>query len=203
VQTILSPLRALVVVLLAGVALPRAGAAQPPAPEDLQQLWADLGAKDPVKVDRALTGLVAQSARAVPFVRQRLRAVAPPDPRRLDGWLADLDSEEFEVRERASLELGRQGEVIEADLKRVLRGRISAEVRRRVESLLEAVKAERLSPPAEWLRAARAVEVLERVGDCAARRLLTALAGGAPEAQLTIEAKSALERLLRGDSESR
>jgi hypothetical protein len=191
-------LRAVVIVLLAGAAWARAGAAEPPAPADLQQLWADLGATDPVKADRALTGLVAQPARAVPFLRQRLSPAPAADARRLVGWLADLDSEEFEVRERASQELGRLGEVIEADLKKVLRGPPSAEVRRRVESLLEAVKAERLSPSAERLREARAVELLERVGGCAARSLLTALADGAPQAQLTVEAKSTLERLAQG-----
>jgi hypothetical protein len=37
--------------------------------------------------------------------------------------------------------------------------------------------------------------VLERIDDCAARRLLANLAAGAPEAQLTVEAKSALDRL--------
>jgi hypothetical protein len=63
---------------------------------------------------------------------------------------------------------------------------------------LDKVKGERLAPSPDRLRAVRAVEVLERIDDCAARRLLTALAAGAPEAQLTVEAKSALERLTQG-----
>jgi hypothetical protein len=179
-----------------------AAAAEPPAPDELQQLWSDLGAKDPVTADRALTGLAAQPARAVPFLRQRLGPVLPADPRRLTGWLADLDSEEFEVRERASQDLGRLGEVIEADLRKVLSGCPSAEVRWRFEVLLETVNAERLSPSADRLRAARAVEVLERVGNSAARRLLATIAAGAPEAHLTVEAKSALERLAQGASQT-
>ena len=85
--------------------------------------------------------------------------------------------------------------MIEPALTEALRRPPSLEVRRRVEGLLERLRGERLHPPAERLRAARAVEVLERIGDRAARRHLAALAAGAPQAQLTIEAKSALERL--------
>jgi hypothetical protein len=41
------------------------------------------------------------------------------------------------------------------------------------------------------------VEVLERNGTPAARQLLATLAGGAPAARLTIEAKAALKRPLK------
>jgi hypothetical protein len=46
----------------------------------------------------------------------------------------------------------------------------------------------------ELRRQVRAVEVLERVGGADARRVLEALARGAPEARLTQEAKAALAR---------
>jgi hypothetical protein len=53
-----------------------------------------------------------------------------------------------------------------------------------------------LAPVAgERLQALRAVEVLERVGTPEARRLLETLAGGAPGARLTWEARAALGRL--------
>jgi hypothetical protein len=109
-----------------------------------------------------------------------------------------LDSKRFAVREKATRELEQLGGVIEADLKDTLRRRPSAEARRRIERLLEKMRRERLFPQAEQLRAARAVEVLERIGDAGARRLLATLAGGAPAAPLTVEAKTALERLSQG-----
>jgi hypothetical protein len=45
------------------------------------------------------------------------------------------------------------------------------------------------------LRPTRAVELLERLGTPEARQALAALAGGAPEAPLTLQAKAALRRL--------
>jgi hypothetical protein len=47
------------------------------------------------------------------------------------------------------------------------------------------------------LRQLRAIEVLERAGTAQAKKILSKLAGGAPDARLTREAKAALERLTR------
>jgi proline dehydrogenase len=69
------------------------------------------------------------------------------------------------------------------------------EARRRIKALLERLRTERFNPSPERLRVVRVVEVLERIGDAESRRILSALARGAPEAQLTTEAKTALERL--------
>ena len=54
----------------------------------------------------------------------------------------------------------------------------------------------------EALRAVRSVEVLERCGTPAARQLLETLAGGAPAARMTREAKSALQRLAARPSQA-
>jgi hypothetical protein len=183
-------------VLLGFTACPGARAAEPPRGE-WDRLWAELGSKDPQTAERAVAGLAARPAQAVPFLARRARPVPPADRCRVACWIADLDSEEFAVRQAAFRELGRLGEVAEPALREALRGGPSPEVRRRVRWLLEAVQAERLYPPEKRLRAARVVEVLERIGDGPSRRLLAALAGGAPEAQLTVEAKSALERLVQ------
>ena len=66
-------------------------------------------------------------------------------------------------------------------------------VRRRAELLLKKL-ADGTLPPEE-LRAVRAVEVLERIADAEARRVLEDLAGGPPEAPVTREARAALQRL--------
>ena len=51
-------------------------------------------------------------------------------------------------------------------------------------------------PTGERLRQQRSLELLERLGTPAARRLLADLAAGAPEASLTLEARAALRRAM-------
>jgi hypothetical protein len=69
----------------------------------------------------------------------------------------------------------------------------SAESRRRAEAILDEIDSH--PPEGEQLRETRAVEVLEAIGDAAARRLLSALANGDPDARLTRRAKESLTRL--------
>jgi hypothetical protein len=49
------------------------------------------------------------------------------------------------------------------------------------------------------LQALRAIQVLEQIGTSEAKELLAALAGGAPEARITQEAMSCLQRLSKLD----
>jgi hypothetical protein len=186
-----------VVVVLTAAACLGADHTRSAPPGELEALWADLGTKEPVKVDRAMTGLVARPAQTIPLLEQRLRPVPAADPRRLAQLLAALDSDEFTVRDRATHELAQLGEVAEPTLVKALGQDPTPEARWRIEGVLDKVKQDRLAPPAERLRLVRAVEVLERIGDAAARRVLAAVARGATEAQLTTEASVALERLTR------
>jgi hypothetical protein len=126
-------------------------------------------------------------------VRARLKVVPAADAQRIHRLAADLDSDSFAVRERATAELQRLGGSAEAALHRVLAGRPSPEVRQWAERILQ--RREHRVISAEELRMLRAVEVLERTGVPEAREVLRALAGGAPEAWVTREAKAALERL--------
>jgi hypothetical protein len=71
----------------------------------------------------------------------------------------------------------------------------SAEVRRRIEALMERIGPERIRP-------LRAIEVLEHIGTSEAEDLLKKLATGAPEARLTQEAQASLNRLANGSSGS-
>src|SRR5207253_2866828 len=102
--------------------------------------------------------------------------------------------ERFAIRRRAEVEL----EVLEVLAIPALRAELqtlpSLEKRRRIESLLEKLDAIRAP---ERQRSLRAVGVLEQTATPAARRVLQTLASGAEEVRLTIEAKSALERLKR------
>jgi WD40 repeat protein len=165
-------------------------------PKELEARWADLASADAPRAHAALWDLAAAPAQTVPFLRERLRPVPVLDAaqrQQMKQWLADLDSERFEVRQRGVQELERLGEPAEPALRAVLNGKPAPEVRRQLEGLLE--KRKEWTP--ERLRVVRAISALEQCGTPEARQHLQDLAAGAPEALLTREAKAALERLTR------
>jgi hypothetical protein len=176
--------------LLWEVPAPAAPSGAGAVPARLDGLWADLAGADAARAYRATGALAASPGEAVPFLRERLRPAALPEARRLAKLIADLDSDQFAVRDKAAGELEKLGELAAPALKEALKGRRSSEARRRLELLLA------VRPPAgDRLRELRALEVLERAGTAGAREVLRDLAGGAPEARLTQEAKASLERL--------
>jgi hypothetical protein len=162
-------------------------------PADLEKLWDDLAGRDAARAYRAGWALVEEPGQAVAFLRGRLRPVVLADARRVRRLLADLDADDFAVREAASRELARLGAEAEPALRGALAGKPSAEVRRRVKDLL----AEPPTPTPAALRDSRAVQVLERIATTESRRVLAALAGGEPGARRTEEAKGSLRRLGR------
>ncbi|HEV3260923.1 MAG TPA: PQQ-binding-like beta-propeller repeat protein [Gemmataceae bacterium] len=177
----------------------RRAAALPPA--GLARLWADLADGDAARAYRAMRTLVAVPRQAVALLGQSLRPVAVLDAqgqRRIDRWIAELDSRRFAVREKAAKELEKLGETAAPALRQKLADQPSPEVRRRVGALLE--KLGQASLPRDRLRLLRAVEVLEEIGTPAARQLLETLARGAREARLTQEARASVERLTRWSS---
>jgi hypothetical protein len=162
---------------------------------ELQTLWQDLTGADAVQADRAIWALAANAEQAVPFLRKHLRPVPIVDPSRLNHLLADLDSDQFAMRDKAMRDLDELGELAERALRKMLADKPSLEARRRAEELLAKLRGP--LPAGERLRSLRAVEVLEHAGTEQARQVLTVLARGAVEARLSREAKAALHRLQR------
>jgi WD40 repeat protein len=130
---------------------------------------------------------------AITLLRDHLRPIAHPDKQKVARLIATLDDPVFAERERASRELADFGEAIESSLRAASTDNSSLETRRRVRQLVERLV--RSSP--DHLREVRSVQVLEYLGTPAARRVLRAVASGAPDAVLTCEAKAALGRLER------
>jgi RNA polymerase sigma factor (sigma-70 family) len=166
----------------------------PPTPQQLEQAWADLASVDARTAHAAIWGIVAVPERAVAFLGARLRPAAPLRGDEIRKLLADLDSTQYERREAASRRLADLGEMAEAALEEALKADPSAEKRRRIEQLLATPRVVRIP---EQLRSLRAVEALEHIGNGEARRVLEGIAGGAPGARLTREARASLERLSR------
>ena len=160
-----------------------------------QRLWDDLGSDDAGIAFAAHRTLAALPNAAVALLRARLAPVPPVDAALVSRLIADLDSQHFAVRQRASRVLAQLEGQAEPALRRALAVHPAAEVEKRLRSLIERLENPTLS--AEELRAQRALEVLEQLGTPEARRLLAMLSHGAPGARLTRAAAAALNRLAR------
>ena len=166
-----------------------------PAPKELDALAEKLQGNDGPAAFQAVEHLAAAGDAAVALLRPKLRPVAIPDQKRVARLLADLDDNAFDVREAAARELGTLGRQVEPDLRKALAGKSSAELRKRVETLLSAWASKPAT--AQEVKELRAVWVLEEAGTATARECLDELAKGAPGARLTQESQRALDRLQR------
>jgi WD40 repeat protein len=130
---------------------------------------------------------------AMPILKKNLQPATYADQRRILEAIADLDSDQFRVREGAFKDLIEIGIAARSELERAADRRPSAEKATRIERLL----AKCVGPPAEGeaLRTWRAFGVLETRGTPGARALLKELAAGVPDAWLTREATAALRRI--------
>jgi RNA polymerase sigma factor (sigma-70 family) len=166
---------------------------KPLTPRQLDTCWTTLMDEDAAKAYDAVWMLSASAEQAVPILAKHLRPVPRPDAKIVSQLIADLDSDNFSVRQRAMKELSKFGDAITPILQRTLEGKPALEMRRRVQQLLNQTR----DWTPEHLREHRAIQALEHIGTQAARQLLESLAGGTPEARLTEEAKAALRRLAR------
>jgi WD40 repeat protein len=182
--------------------VPRLPAEQPRSAalsrKELDALWLDLAASYAIRAYGAVLRLQAVPEQAVPLLAEHLHPQSVPDSRRVGRLLAQLDSETFAERERATEELRKLGWSAESALREALEGKNSLEKRKRIEDLLAGIRVTKL--PTDLLRMLRGVEVLERINSTAARQLLRKLADDSlPEGlgrdELRREAQAALQRL--------
>jgi hypothetical protein len=162
--------------------------------EDLPALWLDLADDDAARAYRAVCKLAATPKQAVALLKGRLLGKPEgAESERIARLIRNLDDNAFEVREKASKELAGLEDLAIPALRAALEGKPSAEVRKRVEALLEKRKA--ADATQSELRVKRSIEALQRSGVKEAVVVLEALAKGVPDALTRREAKSSLERL--------
>jgi RNA polymerase sigma factor (sigma-70 family) len=125
-------------------------------------------------------------------LRERFKPVEDPKPEFIRGWIADLDHPIFANREAASKALADAGIRIEPAIRKTLSDKPTAEARERLEKILRGIDRK---PTRTDVLHSRAVHVMELVNTEAARKVLEEWAGGVAGAWLTVDAKSALERL--------
>ncbi|HKI35235.1 MAG TPA: PQQ-binding-like beta-propeller repeat protein [Gemmataceae bacterium] len=161
----------------------------------LTALWHELAGENAAEGYRAVGRAVAAGPQAVAPLRERLEQSAGVDGKRIASLIADLDSDEFDTRERATKELELIGVKAVPALRKALDGSPSAEVRQRTEGLLK--KLDGPMAVGQQQRLARALEALEAIGAPEAVKALEALAKRGANDELGQEAKAALERLAK------
>jgi hypothetical protein len=239
----------LLAVVAAGTAGPeaqvvRAGGKQTPAHQAAARVaessaWYDLAGDDPARLARAAVILGRSPTEAVAFFKRNLRPVKM-DAKLLRTLVAELDNDDSSARAAAQEELEYFGKYVRDDLKKTLVVAPSAEVRKRIQQLIERIDAGEkqakpaaapaprlkggsisvsnvngqitilidgvpldltprviipIGPPRGWMRAVRAIGILEAIDTADARKLLETLAQGEADALPTVEARAALTRL--------
>jgi RNA polymerase sigma factor (sigma-70 family) len=165
-----------------------------PGETEVAALWADLAGDDMRRAHTAVWRLAETPEVSVRFLRERLKPVTEEQVRQIRQNTADLDSDSFVRRDRAFQQLKIQGVAAAAVLREVLANKVSLEVRRRVEQLLQNLENKPLSGAP--LQLVRALTVLERAATPEARRLVQVLAEGVADGWLTREAKAVHGRLI-------
>jgi RNA polymerase sigma factor (sigma-70 family) len=214
-----------------------ASPAEAARPAGLEGIWADLASGDDTAVTRAILTLSKDPKKTEAFLKGHLRAVKA-DPKRVATLIADLESNQFEVRQKAFDELEYLGKYIKGDLEKALAG-AGPESKKRIQQLIDRmpveVKDAKKAPPmvngnvanvvvrvangqrqmiingvpvegpgnvgpvvvgpsSYWLRAVRAIAILEDIGTPEAKAIIEELAKGEADALPTEKAKAALER---------
>jgi WD40 repeat protein len=157
----------------------------------LEDAWNDLQLDAP-KAFRAAALLIEERESTIGLLHAKLK----PKVRNvaLEKLMTDLDSDEFDVRVKATENLVKAGldaiPYVEPELCNV---RASPEVVARCKTVMQQLSGIAVAPVV--LQESRAVMVLERIGTPHALELLERLAQGNDRSRITREAKASLERL--------
>src|SRR5262249_8980627 len=103
----------------------------------LESAWNDLAKQDAAESFQSEGRFLETSADAVKFFAERIKPVETLDPKRVERLLADLNSNEFAVREAASKALAGLDEQATPYFEEALKSTGAAEVRVRVTRILE------------------------------------------------------------------
>jgi WD40 repeat protein len=136
-------------------------------------IWKNLGDANAERAFQTIRRLMHHPHDAVALLRERLYAPLVELDKPFRKLLRELDSDDFNVRERAYTELARRADEFEFQLQRAATENLALEVRRRLAPLNAKVN----SANPERLRRLRALEALRQMTTPEAQRLLKSLRG--------------------------
>jgi hypothetical protein len=147
--------------------------------KELKSLWTDLESSDAMKAGNAIWKLVAAGPTTVSFMKTQLRPIVSRTSLEvMDRLFADLDADNFAVREKAQNKLEQLGEECESAVRQALTKQLSLEVQSSLQRFLSQLEVAKNDPVGEVLRGVRAVEVLEQIGTPEARQVLEEMTRG-------------------------
>jgi WD40 repeat protein len=157
----------------------------------IRALWDALTDEDAAKGYQAIRSLIA-NPHTIPLLARELKPSVTAEAKLVRRLIAELDADDFNVRERAHRDLALLGAPAERFLAAARKTAQSPEQRQRLDELLFW----HVGPPhPERVRILRAIEALEEIATPAAREILQRLAKGEPSALETQHARAALQRL--------
>jgi|GEM_PF-3069471 len=162
--------------------------------EKMDSLWIDLASPDPEIAFRSMNILCASPGPTIGWLEGQAHLVPRIDESYVERLIKDLESEEFTKRKGATAELEKVLDAAEAKLRIRLNEKPALELRQRLEALL--LKTETENSPSRT-RQLRVLEILERIGGQGGFKILRELAAGAPDAVVTREARTSMNRLLQ------
>ncbi len=171
------------------------GKARQLAPGDFPPLWDKLAAPKAATAVQAMWDLVAAGDDAVAVLAKALPPDAVPDAKQVKKLIDQLDSEDFNTREKAKAQLLKMPAALPLLRDEKMAKGLLLEGQLRLDKIVEAFEHFNTSP-AE-LRRYRTLQALEYIGTPKARALLQQLADGAPGTLLTREAQASLKRLAK------
>jgi hypothetical protein len=165
--------------------------------KELDALWDDLAKADLKAADAATRKLTAGRKESVAFLAAKAKAKdAGINMKEVASWIADLDSEDFGVREDAYRSLSKLGDRAISPLQQARMNPRSGEQKNRIESLLKDRGAINGGLTGDRVRLVRAARVLEWSGTAEALSALEVFEK-MPDAAALPEIKHARERLAK------
>ncbi|QVL31467.1 sigma-70 family RNA polymerase sigma factor [Telmatocola sphagniphila] len=133
---------------------------------DPEQSFKDLGDEDAKKAFQAIRALASNPNLALEVIRKNLKPLPAPDPKQVENWIKDLDSNRFAAREKATAELVKIADRIPKELSKAEQI-VGVEGRGRLKTILESIG----TPSPEYLKQLRAVQVFDYIGTPEAKKL--------------------------------
>ena len=165
------------------------------SPPQLQALWQKLSLAGDQDAEALMWQLASGGELTFEFLKDKFPKLVRDSEIDVDALVAKLDDNRFSVRDRAYRTLRDTGSQIEPELRAMIQGDVTPEVRERLESLIAQWN---IGAPqnAEQLQKVRGIEVLYRIGDKNSRQLLDSLTSDEQASYVRVQAT----RSLKGES---